>query len=300
MMLLVARFLRLEKLAFRAYPHDDQEGAKQLSRHLLATIPNWFPRNVEKTRETKRIMSSKAWVTWEDFVYIAELEDKKKKGLMKKDFDADEPFVAHVAATQNMVTHSYALVRSWMVAIPRNGRNTASVARSPPAPSPPPPPQCSYRTIPGVARSPPFQQTCRNSSSYGGFICCFFLWWKWSFRISVSRDEQRILVLLLWWNGSSFLSHIKEQDRSDNKHNPYSEPNGNLFRSQAKGKISVQSEPHNMKGPVKSFFCILRKHWEIQTTFREKMGGTRTYLFYTSTLDLLYVILQLSEKLEKK
>ena len=176
--------MRLEKLAFRAYPHDDQEGAKQLSRHLLSTVPNWFARNVEKRRETKKIMKPNAKVTWEDIVYIAELEDKKKKkkDLMRKDVDAEEPYVAHVAATQHMVAPKSALLRSPRVPTPQNGRNGAGATRSAPPPprqsnqtvpnsARPPPPQHSSRTGNGVARSPPFQQTYRNSSSYSGYKC---------------------------------------------------------------------------------------------------------------------------------
>ena len=96
--------MRLEELAYRAYPHDKPERAKRLRRQLLSTVPTWFARCVEKREETKKVLNPRAKVTWEDIVAVAENEDKKKKkkNLMKTETNVEDSFVARVATTQNV------------------------------------------------------------------------------------------------------------------------------------------------------------------------------------------------------
>ena len=71
--------MRLEKLAYRAFPHDQYERAKQLKRVLIDTVPRWFARNIEKREETKQIVKAGSRITWADIVSGAEMEDKKQK-----------------------------------------------------------------------------------------------------------------------------------------------------------------------------------------------------------------------------
>ena len=71
--------MRLEKLAYRAFPHDQYERAKQLKQVLIDTVPRWFARNIEKREETKQIVKAGSRITWADIVSVAEMEDKKQK-----------------------------------------------------------------------------------------------------------------------------------------------------------------------------------------------------------------------------
>ena len=82
--------MRLEELAHRAYPNDKVEGARKLRKQLLATVPSWFARCVEKRAETKKVIDPYAKITWADIVCVAETEDKKKK---RRELVKEEPEV---------------------------------------------------------------------------------------------------------------------------------------------------------------------------------------------------------------
>ena len=78
--------MRLQDLVNKAYPHDNFEALKLLKKRLLATVPDWFAKCVEKREEMKHMISSGAKLTWADIVEVAETQDKKnKKRCLYKD-----------------------------------------------------------------------------------------------------------------------------------------------------------------------------------------------------------------------
>ena len=71
--------MRLEELAYRAFPHRKSERVRELIDKVSTTVPKEFRRSIEKREETKRTFDPKAVITWDDIVHLAEDTDRKKK-----------------------------------------------------------------------------------------------------------------------------------------------------------------------------------------------------------------------------
>ena len=82
--------MRLQELASRAYPNDDYEVAKQLKKRLLATVPKWFVRCIEKKEEMKSMLGKGKKINWADIIEVAEAQDKKIKKKKLVDSDVEE------------------------------------------------------------------------------------------------------------------------------------------------------------------------------------------------------------------
>ena len=107
--------MRLEEMASRAFPTDRSEGAKELKRVLMSTVPGWFAKCVEKREEMKRVVDPRAKVKWADIVSVAEDEDKKRKkrSLLRDSTNNVHPFPedVRVAVIQDQGSRNTAVSR---------------------------------------------------------------------------------------------------------------------------------------------------------------------------------------------
>ena len=153
--------MRLEELAFQAYPKDKSERSKQLVKHFLSTVPAWFVSCVDKREETMKTVDRHARMTWEDIVTVSEWEDRKQQTRSQQSSDPASGSRRNQVATTQEVPPAEGSQPSSSHSSPQNLNSNARAGGSSHQT------RCNFCGVIGH-----FEKNCRRKVKQSKCFCC--------------------------------------------------------------------------------------------------------------------------------